>query len=190
MAYLITSDENWLSNSKKIADYAIANFYDNEKNIFFYTDVNEEKLIVRKAEWSDNVIPASSSQMAKNLNKLSIYFNSDKYKSIAINLTKSVIQEIESYGPGYSNWADLLITLLTPEIEVAIVGKSVNEILPVLYKQAPSNVIFAVSEKESETELLRHRYIDGETNIYVCKNKQCQLPVNTVEQALEQITSY
>lgn len=187
--YLISHDEKWLHTAKNIADYSIANFYDSEKTIFYYTDATEEKLIVRKAEWSDNVIPASSSQMAKNLHKLSIYFNSPEYKNIAVNLTKSVIHEIESYGPGYSNWADLLISFLTPEIEVAIVGKSVNEILPALYKQASSNVIFAVSEIESETELIKHRYIEGETKIYVCKNKQCLLPTDSISQAISQLQS-
>lgn len=187
--YLISTDEKWLHTAKKIADYSIANFYDSEKTIFYYTDTTEEKLIVRKAEWSDNVIPASSSQMAKNLHKLSTYFNSAEYSNIAVNLTKSVIREIESYGPGYSNWADLLISFLTPEIEVAIVGKSVNEILPALYKQASSNVIFAVSEIESETELIKHRYIEGETKIYVCKNKQCLLPTDSISQAISQLKS-
>jgi uncharacterized protein len=190
MIYLITADESWLNQSRKSTDYTLKHFYNASKNTFYYTDDTEEKLIVRKSEWSDNVIPASSSQMAKNLHKLSVYFNHADYLNVAKALVKSVIREIESYGPGYSNWADLMISLLVPSIEVAIVGKSVNEILLDIYKQAPSNVIFAVSEKKSESELLKHRYIEGKTNIYVCKNKQCLLPTDSVSEAIKQIKAY
>jgi uncharacterized protein YyaL (SSP411 family) len=189
MIYLITADESWLNQSKRIADYALKHFYNESKSTFYYTDDTEEKLIVRKSEWSDNVIPASSSQMAKNLYKLSVYFNDTYYLKVSKTLTKSVIKEIENYGPGYSNWADLMISILVPSVEVVIVGKSVNEKLLNLYKQAPSNVIFAVSEKKSESELVKHRYIEGKTTIYVCKNKQCLLPTDSVSEAIKQINT-
>jgi uncharacterized protein YyaL (SSP411 family) len=143
--------------------------------------------VVRKAEWSDNVIPASSSQMAINLYTLSVYFDDTNYRQISQKLLKSVIKEIESYGPGYSNWALLLLRNLKPQTEVVIVGKSVNEKLLCLYKQSPPNVIFALSDKTSDLPLLKNRYVEGQTLIYVCKNNSCLLPTETVAEALKQI---
>ncbi len=185
--YLITANENWLLKAKALTDYTLKHFYDDKKNTYYFTDSSHEKLVVRKAEWSDNVIPASSSQMAINLYKLSIYFDNTNYRQISEKLLKSVIKEIESYGPGYSNWACLLLQYLKPQIEVVIVGKSVNENLVALYKQSPPNVIFALSDKTSDLPLLKNRYVEGQTLIYVCKNNSCLLPTETVAEALKQI---
>ena len=185
--YLITANENWLLKAKALTDYTLKHFYDDKQNTYYFTDSSHEKLVVRKAEWSDNVIPASSSQMAINLYKLSIYFDNTNYRQISEKLLKSVIKEIESYGPGYSNWACLLLQYLKPQIEVVIVGKSVNENLVALYKQSPPNVIFALSDKTSDLPLLKNRYVEGQTLIYVCKNNSCLLPTETVAEALKQI---
>ncbi len=185
--YLITANENWLLKAKALTDYTLKHFYDDKQNTYYFTDSSQEKLVVRKSEWSDNVIPASSSQMAINLYKLSIYFDNTNYRQISEKLLKSVIKEIESYGPGYSNWACLLLQYLKPQIEVVIVGKSVNENLVALYKQSPPNVIFALSDKTSDLPLLKNRYVEGQTLIYVCKNNSCLLPTETVAEALKQI---
>ena len=188
--YLITADEQWLLKSKALADYTLQYFYDDKQNTFFFTDSSQEKLVVRKAEWSDNVIPASSSQMAINLHRLSIYFDNAHYKQISEKLLRSVIKEIESYGPGYSNWALLLLQYLKPQTEVVIVGKTVNENLLALYKQSPPNVIFALSDTTSDLPLLKNRYVEGQTLIYVCKNNSCLLPTKSVEEALKQIEEH
>jgi len=188
--YLITADEAWLLKSKELTDYSLRYFYDEKQNTYFFTDSSEEKLVVRKAEWSDNVIPASSSQMAISLHKLSIYFDEPNYRQISEMLLKSVVKEIESYGPGYSNWGLLLLQYVNPQTEVVIVGKSVNENLLSLYKQSPPNVIFALSDKKSDLPLLKNRYVEGETFIYVCKNNSCLLPSQSVEEALKQIEEH
>ncbi|MCD6018709.1 MAG: thioredoxin [Bacteroidetes bacterium] len=185
--YTITATESWLYKAKELADYTLQNFYDETQHTFFFTDASEEKLVVRRAEWSDNVIPASSSQMAINLRILSIYFDQSEFRKIAEKLLGSVIQEIESYGPGYSNWAILLLQFLKPQTEVVIVGKTVNEKMQKLYKQTPPNVIFALSEKESELPLLKNRLVEGKTTFYVCKNNSCLLPTESEEEALSQI---
>lgn len=188
--YIISGNEVWLLKAKEITDYSLSNFYSEQSNTFYYTDSSEEKLIVRKAEWSDNVIPASSSQMAINLKTLAVYFDLQAYNAVSNNLLKTTIQEIEHYGPGYSNWAMLLLCNLTPKTEVVIVGKSVNEKLHLLYKHCPPNVIFAISEKSSDLPLLKDRYIEGKTNIYVCQNNSCQLPTESVDEAIKQIETF
>jgi uncharacterized protein YyaL (SSP411 family) len=185
--YLITANEAWLLKAQELVEYTLRNFYDSNKNTFFFTDASEEKLVVRKAEWSDNVIPASSSQMALNLRALSIYFGKSEYNQIATNLLKSVTKEIENYGPGYSNWTILFLQFLKPQTELVIVGKSVNEKIRKLYKQTPPNVIFALSEKDSDLPLLKNRYIQGKTTFYVCRNNSCLLPTESEEDALKQI---
>lgn len=187
MMYIVTADESWLLKARELSDYAITGFYVEKDHTFFYTDSSEEKLIVRKAEWSDNVIPASSSQMALNLRKLSVYFENRQYLHIAEHLLKAALPEIEHYGPGYSNWSLLLLEMLQPSTEVVIVGKNVNENLKALYKNTSPNVIFALSDQPSDLPLVKNRYVHDATSIYVCINNSCLLPTTSVEEALTQL---
>ena len=43
------------------------------------------------------------------------------------------------------------------------------------------------SFKESDLELLKGKYVERTTMIYVCENKVCQLPTTEIKQALKQI---
>jgi uncharacterized protein YyaL (SSP411 family) len=185
--YLMTADFDWLEISVELSNYVISNFYDVTAKTMYYTDKTKEKLIVRKAEWSDNVIPASSSQMANNLHTLSTYFDDAKYKEISTILLQSVVTEIENYGAGYSNWATLLLQNVIPQIEVVIVGKDVNEKLKALYKHTPPNVIFALSDKQNNLDIFKNRFVTEKTTIFICKNKSCLLPTEDINEALKLI---
>ena len=48
------------------------------------------------------------------------------------------------------------------------------------------NRVFVGAERESDLPLLEDRFLGG-TTIFVCEHKVCQLPVNTVAEALEQM---
>src|SRR5690606_2682002 len=65
--YEATFEESWLEEAEKLAQYVIANFHDEETGMLFYTASGDEKLIARKHEIMDNVIPGSNSAMARNL---------------------------------------------------------------------------------------------------------------------------
>lgn len=70
--YQATFDEQWLTLSKELTEHVVMHFYDEEENLFYFTSDNAEKLIARKKEIFDNVIPASNSVMAQNMHKLGI----------------------------------------------------------------------------------------------------------------------
>ncbi len=48
-------------------------------------------------------------------------------------------------------------------------------------------MLFQGSTKPSDLPLLKDRYSKDKTSIYVCQNKTCLRPVETVWEALEQI---
>src|SRR2546430_1014851 len=45
--YEATFDEKWLLTAKKLTDQAIANYYDQENGIFYFTAGDDEQLIAR-----------------------------------------------------------------------------------------------------------------------------------------------
>jgi uncharacterized protein YyaL (SSP411 family) len=185
--YLITQEEIYLEKARGFCEHALKEF-DNPGNVFmFYTAGHASPLISKTSEISDNVIPSSNSQMALNLFHLGHHFADQGWIDRAGKMLEALAEELKVYGAGYSNWGILALHFTYPFREVAIVGNNVNEFLRHLYNHAVTNAIFAVSAGTSDLPLLKDRFVQGKTRIYVCENQVCQKPVESVKEALEQI---
>jgi uncharacterized protein YyaL (SSP411 family) len=184
--YLITQDESYLLKAKKQADNVLQHFENKNGPMLYFTNGKDRDLIIRSTETSDNVIPASNSQMANNLFLLGKYFGENSYTGKAKKMLDSVSEELKHYAPGYSNWGILSQQFHYPFYELAIVGKDVDEKLKEVHKHAYANTILAVSPKGSELPLTKGRLVEGMTLLYVCRNNTCKLPVDSVAEAMKQ----
>ena len=181
----VTLDEKWIRLSKKLTDYTYENFYNQENSMFYFTSKKDEKLVARSFEYRDNVIAASNSIMAKNLFILSHHLDNEKYLNTSSKMLHNVRPEIETYPSGYSNWLDLTENYKNKYYEIVIVGKDANSKIKELNTSYLPNALVAGSLKKSTNPLLKYRYIDNETLIYVCVNNSCKLPVSEVSEALK-----
>jgi uncharacterized protein YyaL (SSP411 family) len=185
--YEVSFDESYLQKAKDFTEYVEKHFYDENSGMFLYTDDQYSELIARKMEVTDNVIPSSNSEMTKNLFVLSLHFDEAEYKKQAIQLVKNVFEDVKKNAGYYSNWALAANRQIFPSIEIAIVGQSWKQKLSELQKNFLPDVIYSGCESKSKLPLLHNKNVEGSTMIYVCKNKSCQLPVETVEDAMEQV---
>ncbi|SEQ89875.1 thioredoxin domain-containing protein [Pedobacter rhizosphaerae] len=181
--YEIDFDENWLNEAKQFSDYVLAHFTDADSPMLFYTSATSESLIARKHEVMDNVIPASNSVMAQNLKRLGLLFDEDAYIEKADAMLAGVEAKIKTYGSAYSNWAIQLLNDVQGINEIAITGLEADAIKQALNKHYIPNKI-TLGGTKSNLPLLKGKQ-SNETKVYICRNKVCQLPVNTVEEALE-----
>jgi len=179
--------EKYLAAAEKLADICLDNFYSAEKGLFYYNHINEEELISKNFEVSDNVIPASNSQMALNLQNLYALTGKDPYEETARKMLGRVRAEIIAALPSHSNWALAALRENFAFYEVCVVGKDVDEFIGTSAKHYRPNTIFVYSKTASEIALLKGRLKPGETLVYVCSNRACKAPVKTMEEALEQI---
>ncbi|WP_239990726.1 thioredoxin domain-containing protein [Marixanthomonas ophiurae] len=185
--YQATLDESWLHSSKKMADYAFQYFYDDEKHMFYFTSSKDDKLMTRMFEYRDNVIPASNSIMAKNLFKLSRYYNDEQYKATAKQMLTNVLKELSSYPIGFSNWLNLLTNYKSKFYETVIMGDNAPEKTKEINKKYLPNTLLAGSTKASDLFLLQNRFVKDETLIYVCIDNTCKLPVSEIKKAIKTI---
>jgi uncharacterized protein YyaL (SSP411 family) len=185
--YQITLDEKWLNLSKKMTDYTIVNFFDSEKHMFYFTSKEDPAIVTRNFEYRDNVIPASNSEMAKNLFVLSKYFEETGFNEISHQMLKNVSEEIKQYPSGFSNWLDLLLNFKNGFYEVVVVGETAPQIVKELNTNYLPNIIIAGSKGEKEGPLYENRFVPGETLIYVCENNACKLPVTDTKIAIESL---
>ncbi|WP_231491437.1 thioredoxin domain-containing protein [Pedobacter sp. Leaf170] len=178
-------DEKWLNDAKLLTNYVLDNFTDADSPMFFYTSAQAEGLIARKHEVMDNVIPASNSTMSQNLKKLGLIFDNETYSVKAADMLSGVHAKIKTYGSAYSNWAIQLLNEVYGTNEIAITGLETDIIkLELSNHYIPNKII--LGGVESNLPLLKGKE-RNETRIYVCRNKVCQLPVKTVNEALEHL---
>jgi uncharacterized protein len=173
--YEVTFDELWLQNAKKLTDYSLAHFYDADSGLFQFTSDLDEALITTHFETDDNVMPASNSVMAKNLNRLSIYFSETNYEAIARRMLQTIVPSID-YPSAYSNWLDVAMDLGEQNKELAICGENTLEFGTKINQYYLPNVLLAGTQQKSELPFLQNRFLDKKTLFYVCQNKMCLMP--------------
>ena len=185
--YQVTFDEQWLYKARDLTEYTMNHFFDVESNSFYYTSDLDPPLVTRKREIVDNVIPSSNSMMAKVLHHLGIYLFNEEYETIAREMTNNMLSTMTAaQQPNfYSNWGVVLADFIYEPFEVAIVGENFDAIRQELDKTYIPNMLLLGGVEEGTVELLEGKLIKGETTIYVCKNKVCKFPVNTVKDALD-----
>lgn len=184
--YETTFNEAYLNQAAQLAAYAITHFYDEKSGMFFFSSDEEDQLVARKMEITDNVIPASNSAMANALYDLGILLDKKEYKEIAKQLLANVYQDIPSYGSAYSNWSILALNLINPYYEVAITGADWKNKQKELNKHYIPNKLLMGAEKSSNLGILTGKFMD-ETTIFVCIEGACKMPTNSITQALQQM---
>lgn len=185
--YQVTFDEQWLYKARDLTEYTLNHFFDMETSSFYYTSDLDPPLVTRKREIVDNVIPSSNSMMAKVLHHLGIYLFNEEYETIAREMTNNMLPTMTAaQQPNfYSNWGIVLADFIYEPFEVAIVGDNFDAVRQELDETYIPNMLLLGGSQEGTVELLEGKLVKGETTIYVCKNKVCKFPVNTVKDALD-----
>lgn len=185
--YEAAFDEKWIYSAKKLADYVKFHFKDTESSMFYFTSDLDEPLITRKIDFSDNVIPSSNSSLAAGFLKLSGIFIEDDYEKIAVDLVKAVKQSVIQNPVYHCYWLISAMYLSFPRFEIGIIGEDFEKKKNEICRQYLPNIILFGSKQTGSLDILKNKYVEAETMIYVCENNICRLPVKDVDEAIKQI---
>jgi uncharacterized protein YyaL (SSP411 family) len=184
--YQATFEEKWLLWAEKLTETCFRSFWDEKEGLFFFTSSESEKLIARKKEIFDNVVPASNSIMADNLLVLGHLLSRMDYVERGTWMIQQVQNLLEREPYYLANWASLSIFCHTPIYEVAICGPDALEMRKQLDAHYFPHKVVAGGQQTSSLPLLENRILaKGKTTVYVCQNQTCQLPVTSVEEAMD-----
>lgn len=186
--YHATFDESWIQKATGLIQYVFDNYYDPADGFFYYTSAQSEKLITRKKEIFDNVIPSSNSNMAQNLFIAGSLLDKEDWKQAAFKMTESLGHIIASEPNYMSQWAMVYVQTRHGLNEVVLMGKGVHSLRAALQKRYYPFVLLQGSVAGSDLPLFEGRTTVGtKDTIYVCYQKTCGLPVHTLEDAEKQI---
>jgi hypothetical protein len=188
--YQANFNEQWIEKAKAITEYVLENFYDKTESYFFFTSRQSEKLIARKKEIFDNVIPASNGVMVQNLYHLGIILDREDWKVMAIEMTEN-LSHLISQEPNYmSHWGIVLTEMKAGMAEVVFTGDSFLYQKRDFKKRYQPFALVMGAHKTSGLPMLEGKLTEPDKNlIYVCYNKTCKLPVSTAEEAQKQLFS-
>ena len=185
--YEATFDEFWLDRAKSYSDSAIDLFYDENLGSFYFSSTQVDVLIARKSEIMDNVIPASSSTIVRDLFKLGLLFDNGRYTEIAERVFANVFPHIKSYGSTYSNWAIQLLDLHFGVWEIALTGPEALDWQKELDQHYIPNKI-TLGGTKSKLPLLEHK-VGADSKAFLCQNKTCSLPQPSIANIIELINN-
>ncbi len=188
--YQATFDDKWLYKANELAAYTQIHFFDNTSGMFYYTHNQHSNLIARKMEIADNVIPSSNSEMAKNLFYLGHFFSNEAPIKTAQQMLLNVQKDVQQNVYFYPNWGILEAGFVSGLYEVAIVGKDDLHKRRMINEYYLPNMLLLGSKEKATLELLENKLVEGQTTIYVCRDKVCKRPVTEVKDAVLQIGTW
>jgi uncharacterized protein YyaL (SSP411 family) len=181
--YSVTMETSYLELASRLTQTTMEEFHDKDSGLFWFTSSRAEKLIARKHEVQDNVIPSSNAVMSHNLLRLSRINGDMSMETLCRKMLVQMKDEVVRATPWHSRWARVFLEL-EQGTEVAICGEDAAiKLREILRNYLPTSVI-AAGVSSSSIALLEHRFVAGKTGIYVCRNQSCQQPVFSSAEAI------
>lgn len=192
--YEATFDTKYLYHAQDLLNYSFDKFYDGATGIFWYTSQDESELFAKKQENDDSVIPASNSTMATNLFILGKYFSRTDWIERSDRMLLTSWEENINIRSA-TNWGKCLLMRSAPFYEIVIAANDIAEIQKTRFEFDDFYLAQTLFTSATPSDNFP-KWIDGKSpakneknsmQIFVCQEGACQLPVDNVSKALNQL---
>ena len=183
--YLVTLNPKYLDLAIRLTELTRSKFYDTESG--FYSFKEDNNLISKIITTHDGVTESPNALIADNLFNLGHILYNDDYSLEATKLLQAMTPLLLESPESYTKWNMLFLKLTSTHYEVAIVGSNAKRIVQEFNSKFMVNCLILGSTTASDLPIFKDRFEKNDTNIYVCLNNSCKLPVKSVSEALQQI---
>ncbi len=183
-------DPRWLLEAESLARNAVDLFWDPLRGQFYDTGSDQEALIVRPRDVTDNAHPSGHSMMTDVLIRLATITGNSDFRTMAGQSLRGVRGIMEQFPTGAGHWLCALDSYLADSKEAVVVTDGdYSEATTMLRRLAsvfePSAVRVAMtsdSNRSDEWPVFSGRTtVNGQPTAYVCRNYTCQLPTNDAD---------
>ena len=175
-------------------------FWDESRDAFFDTGVDQESLVVRPRNLFDNAVPSGAALAIDWLFRLAVHFAEERYEAIAVRALRPMADLMKRHPTGFGRYLCALDFHLGPVTEVAVVWPAGAELaasatgpalLEAIFGRFQPNRIVAGAPQGAPVEglpLLADRGArDGRATAYVCRRYVCQAPTTDAADLARQI---
>lgn len=185
--FSVTGDIIWWERAESLLTRVRAEFVD-PKGGFFDTAADAEVLIARPQDFADNASPCgNSAALAAFLTQRAITGDPESIAQTDKAFARLVL--LMESAPRFAGWALAQAeAYLAGPMQIAIVGTPGAELHRTALSEAALGTVTVVAEANTEVPLFTDRVkINGQDTAYVCQNFTCKLPVNSVNDLVQQL---
>jgi len=192
--YDASLDAQFLKLSVELNETLLEHFWDEDEGGFYFSANDGERMPIRRKVIYDGALPSGNSVAMFNLLRLAKITGNVELEEKA-ELMRSIF---------YGNVSDipiahtqLMVALdygLGPSYEVVLVGDPQKEdtinMLRILRKGFKPRIVVQLKSRKLEeiADFIKsYSMINNKATAYVCKNYQCNLPTNDIEEALKML---
>nr|WP_320160919.1 thioredoxin domain-containing protein [uncultured Methanoregula sp.] len=197
--YLSDFNLSRLSEAIRLQHYFQDHFRDEDNGGYFSTADNAERLLVRKKEIYDGVVPSSNSLALGNLAILSLLTGDPQYEKQASDLARSFAGAVSRMPSAYTAFLSSLDLFVNPSTLVAVAGAGPGNTLPAMIEDLRGHYlpsVFVIWWKAGDPDSVRAREdlmpftrdlvaVSEKPTAYACSGHRCSLPVTDTEKLLE-----
>lgn len=182
----ITGNSDYLMKAKKLTQFVINYFMEEQSNYFYYTHQNQKDVIFRKKEVHDGATPSGNAVMATNLHYLSVIFDDIKWRNLSQKIIQSLSPAIIKYPTSFGVWALALQVIVQGVQEIVITGtEAFLNLNPILNKYIPNKVLQSSQTNQALFPLLKGKFNNEKIVFFLCKNYVCEKPIFELEYFLQ-----
>ena len=184
----ITSDFTWLRKVKDLIKSVIGYFSEQETGYFYFTNKEQEDIIVRKKEWYDGATPSGNALMAWNLYYCGVVFDEEEWSARSVKMCGAVRQAVQKYPGSFGGWATLMMDMTYGIPEIAITGQDIDNVLKeILRIFIPFRILQSSPVEKADFPLLAGKSFLKPPKIYLCKDHSCQQPVTEATELIKML---
>ncbi|NHI02838.1 hypothetical protein DYY67_0742 [Candidatus Nitrosotalea sp. TS] len=181
--------KKYLDLAVHYADYLLEHFWDeNEKNFFFTAD-NHEKLIIRTKNIYDLSLPSGNSVAAGALLRLYHITQDKRYLDASMKIMESLSTMAAENPFGFGQLLNVIYMYLQKPIEITMINYTNKELCTWLEKKfLPESILVGIYTSENLKALQSlpffagKEFVEAKTQVYVCKDFTCSLPLGTIDE--------
>ncbi len=183
----IKPDLKYLNLGKKLGHHLIDHFWDEANNSFYMTSDNHEKLIIRPKNNYDLSLPSGNSVSSFVMLRLYHLTQDTQFLEISTKVMESQAQVAAENPFGFGFLLNTIFTYLQKPTEITVLNDENTQICNYLYtKFLPESILLTVQNKLQLENLSSFAFFEGKTfedktNVFVCKDFICSLPLHTIE---------
>ncbi|MBR5714761.1 MAG: thioredoxin domain-containing protein [Clostridia bacterium] len=173
--YGATLEKPFLEAAKHHLKTVIGSFFDSNNGGFFFTNTDNEKLIVRPKETFDGAIPCGNSILTYAMSRLSVLAPEAVPDGILEKQLAFMKKEASPLPSGYSMLMIALSDLNEPPVKLIAVGAEKEKTRIPLFLPLGANIILLPNATEE------YKLKDGKPTYYICQGRTCLPPVNELK---------
>ncbi|GAB3017734.1 thioredoxin domain-containing protein [Niabella terrae] len=182
----ISADITYLNQAHDYCEQTILSFSATD-DYFYFTPENQQDVIVRKIEVYDGATPSGNALMAQNLRTLGILFDNPQWLDRAYKMTVGMATMATKYPVSFGCWLDNFYAVTKGSLEIVLIGNFNPALTRLLAQPLPFSVVMSASTADPAFPLLRDKSAPEGFRAFLCRQYDCQQPVQDVDALLLQI---